>query len=285
MLDALTYAGKRKNLIGPDQDPRFHFIEGDVNDRNLVSRILSEGGVTGTLHLAAESHVDRSIEAPEDFIRTNVSGTANILERTREHGSPLLICSTDEVYGSTPAHEKLSESAALNPSSPYSASKASADLLALASVTTFGQDVVISRCSNCYGPRQHQEKLIPKLIHHALRNLPLPIYGSGQQIRDWMHVDDCALGLISTFEKGGKGNIYHLGANSERTNLGIARSILKKLHKPESLIAHINDRPGHDARYSLDVRRALQSLSWKARIPFRSGFEDTVRELAAELRV
>lgn len=285
ILDSLTYAGRKENLAGPDQDPRFHFIKGDINDQTLVSRILSEGRVTGTLHLAAESHVDRSIEAPEDFIRTNVSGTANILAATRAHGSPLLICSTDEVYGSAPAHEKFSESAALNPSSPYSASKASADLLALASVTTYGQDVVISRCSNCYGPRQHQEKLIPKLIYHALRDLPLPIYGTGQQIRDWMHVDDCALGLISTFEKGGKGSIYHLGAKWERTNLGIARSILKKLHKPESLIAHVNDRLGHDVRYSLDVRRALQSLGWKARIPFRSGFEDTVRELAAELRV
>lgn len=285
VLDSLTYAGKRENLTGPDQDPRFHFIEGDINDRDLVSRILSECRITGTLHLAAESHVDRSIKAPEDFIKTNVSGTSRLLETTRAHGSPLLICSTDEVYGSTPAHEKFSESAPLNPSSPYSASKASADLLALASVTTYDQDIVISRCSNCYGPRQHQEKLIPKLIHNALRDLSLPIYGSGQQIRDWMHVDDCALGLISTFEKGGKGNIYHLGANSEHTNLGVARSILKKLHKPESLIAHVNDRPGHDARYSLDVRRALQSLGWKARIPFRSGFEDTVRELAAKLRV
>ena len=285
VLDALTYAGKRENLTGPDQDPRFHFVEGEVNDRELLSRLLVEAEITGTLHLAAESHVDRSISSPGDFIRANISGTETIIEAARAHSSPLLICSTDEVYGSTPAHQKFSESAPLNPSSPYSASKASADLLALAAVTTYGQDIVISRCTNCYGPRQHREKLIPKLIYQALRDLPLPIYGTGQQIRDWMHVDDCSLGLIATFEKGSAGQIYHLGGNSEHTNLGIARNILRKLHKPEALIAHVNDRPGHDVRYALDIRRSLQTLGWKARIPFRSGFEETVRELAAELRI
>ncbi|MEN8695338.1 MAG: dTDP-glucose 4,6-dehydratase [Akkermansiaceae bacterium] len=285
VLDALTYAGDLRKLSGPNQDPRFHFVEGDINDSDLVARILLEGGVTGTFHLAAESHVDHSILAPADFIKTNVEGTSTLLEKTRAHGSPILICSTDEVYGTTPAHTRFSESAPLNPSSPYSASKASADLLALAALKTYGQDIVISRCTNCYGPRQHSEKLIPRLIFHALRDEALPIYGSGQQIRDWMHVDDCALGLIAAFEKGSSGQVYHLGANSEHTNLGIARRILKKLHKPETLISHVTDRPGHDVRYALDVRRSLQSLSWKARIPFRAGFEETVRELASELRI
>ena len=285
VLDSLTYAGDLQKLVGPDQDPRFHFAMGDINNGELVAQLLSENAITGTFHLAAESHVDRSIFAPEDFIKTNVAGTSTLLEKTRTHRSPLLICSTDEVYGSTPAHTKFSESAPLNPSSPYSASKASADLLALAAVKTYGQDVIISRSSNCYGPRQHPEKLIPRLIFHALRDEPLPIYGSGQQIRDWMHVDDCALGLIATFEKGGTGQAYNLGSNTEHTNLGIARSILKKLHKPETLITHVNDRPGHDARYALDVRRALQTLGWKARIPFRTGFEEAVRELSSELRV
>ena len=285
VLDLLTYAGKKENLSEVGQDPRFHFVEGDINDHKLVSKVLSERQITGTLHLAAESHVDRSIESPAAFIRTNISGTESLIEASRAHGSPLLICSTDEVYGAAPAHKKFSESAPLNPSSPYSASKASADLLGLAAVTTYGQDIVIARCTNCYGPRQHREKLVPKLIHQALRDLPLPIYGSGLQIRDWMHVDDCALGLIATFEKGSSGHIYHLGGNTEHTNLGIARNILKKLHKPETLIAHVPDRPGHDARYALDVRRALQTLEWKARIPFRSAFGETVRELAAELRV
>ncbi|MGC6580832.1 MAG: dTDP-glucose 4,6-dehydratase [Akkermansiaceae bacterium] len=285
VLDSLTYAGNLQKLVGPDQDPRFHFTQGDVNDRELVLRILSEGQVSGTFHLAAESHVERSISSPEEFIRTNIAGTSSLLEATRSHCCPMVVCSTDEVYGSTPAHTRFSESSPLNPSSPYSASKASADLLAFAAVKTYGQDVVVSRCTNCYGPRQHPEKLIPRLIFHALRDMPLPIYGSGQQIRDWMHVDDCALGLIAAFERGGTGQIYHLGANTEHTNLGIARSILKKLHKPESLISHVTDRLGHDSRYALDVRRALQTLGWKARIPFRTGFEETVRELSSELRV
>lgn len=285
VLDSLTYAGSLSKLFGPDQDPRFHFVNGDINDSQLVSRLLAEKEVTGTFHLAAESHVDRSISSPADFIQTNITGTSKLLEVTRAHRSPLLVCSTDEVYGPTPAHTKFSESTTLNPSSPYSASKASADLLALAAVKTYGQNLVIARCSNCYGPRQHPEKLIPRLIFQALRDQPLLIYGSGQQIRDWMHVDDCALGLIATFERGSAGQIYHLGANSEHTNLGIARSILKKLHKAETLITHINDRPGHDERYALDVRRALQSLSWKARIPFRTGFDEAVRELSSELRV
>lgn len=285
VLDALTYAGDLQKLAGPDQDPRFQFVKGDINDAKLVSDLLLEGQITGTFHLAAESHIDRSIYSPADFIQTNVAGTSTLLEQTRRHGSPLLICSTDEVYGSAPAHTKFSESAPLNPSSPYSASKASADLLALAARKTHRQDIVISRSSNCYGPRQHPEKLIPRLIFHALRDKHLPIYGSGQQIRDWMHVNDCALGLIATFEKGGSGQVYHLGANTEHTNLGIARSILKKLHKPATLISHVTDRPGHDARYALDVRRALQTLGWKARIPFRTGFEETVRELSSELRV
>ncbi|MDA7506147.1 GDP-mannose 4,6-dehydratase [bacterium] len=284
VLDALTYAGDRRNLAGTDQDPRFHFVEGSINDTELVQRLLKKAGVTGIFHLAAESHVDRSIVDPSSFVHTNVGGTSCLLDCARLAKIPLLICSTDEVYGSAPVHVSFSESGPLNPSSPYSASKAAADLLALAAVTTYQQDLVIARCTNNYGPRQHREKLVPHFIYKALRDEALPLYGSGQQIRDWIHVEDCALGLIAAYERGTRGNIYHIGAGSESTNLGIARRLLKVLHKPEALISHVADRPGHDMRYALNVSRSFQILGWKARIPFRTGFSEVVRELAAALR-
>ncbi len=284
VLDSLTYAGDRRNLSGPDQDPRFHFVEGSINDPELVQKLLKDAAITGIFHLAAESHVDRSIADPANFVHTNVGGTSCLLDCARLAQVPILICSTDEVYGPTPVHTTFSESDPLKPSSPYSASKAAADLMAIAAVTTYGQDVVIARCTNNYGPRQHREKLIPRFVYQALRDEPLPIYGSGQQIRDWIHVDDCALGLIAAYEHGTKANVYHIGASSESTNLGIARRLLKTLHKPESLITHVTDRPGHDMRYALNVSRSLQILGWKARIPFRTGFSEVVRELASDLR-
>ncbi|MEJ6580307.1 MAG: dTDP-glucose 4,6-dehydratase [Akkermansiaceae bacterium] len=284
VLDKFTYAGNRANLSGPDQDPRFRLIEGDILDRNLVQQILADHQCSGLLNLAAETHVDRSIARADDFVVTNIAGVSNLLDACRAANVPLLQCSTDEVYGPTPFPQQFDEFARLNPSSPYSASKASADLLVRAAHTTYRQDVVIARCTNNYGPRQHREKLIPTLIFHALRDEPLPLYGSGRQIRDWIHVDDCSLGLIAAFEKGQANRVFNLGAKCERTNLGIARTILSQLQKPESLITHVDDRPGHDIRYALNVRTALTALQWRARIPFRSGFEATVRELAAELR-
>ena len=284
ILDLLTYAGNRANLAGPDLDPRFHFVEGDILDIDLVTRLLREFDCTGILHLAAESHVDRSIEHPAKFVSTNVMGTSSLLEAARQFQIPFLQCSTDEVYGPTPFPKIFDESARLRPSSPYSASKAGADLLVQAAHITYGQDVVIARCTNNYGPRQHPEKLIPSIIYHALRDLPVPIYGSGQQIRDWIHVEDCAKGIVAVFEKGFSNRAYNLGAKFERTNLGIARTVLKILHKPESLISRVEDRPGHDNRYSLDPRLALIELEWRARIPFRSGFEKVVRELSQTLR-
>ena len=284
VLDSLTYAGSRANLVGPDQDPRFHFIEGNINDPALVANLLTEAKCSGLMHLAAESHVDRSIERPADFITTNIGGTSTLLEAARAADVPFLQCSTDEVYGSIDFPKQADESQKLRPSSPYSASKASADLLVHASHSTHGQDVVIARCSNAYGPRQNPEKLIPKMISHALRDSPLPVYGTGQQIRDWMHVGDCAKGLIAAFEKGRTNRVYNLGGKFERTNLGIIRTILKQLHKPESLINHVSDRPGHDARYALDPRLAFMELGWRTRIPFRSGFEAVVRELSQSLR-
>ena len=284
ILDKLTYAGSLDNLIGPDQDPRYHFCEGDICDQALVEKLLADHHCTGILHLAAESHVDRSIINASDFITTNIVGTSTLLAAAKQAKVPFLQCSTDEVYGPARFPKLLDESTKLRPSSPYSASKASADLLVQAAHITYGQDVIIARCTNNYGPRQHPEKLIPLIIKKALRDENIPIYGSGQQIRDWIHVEDCALGLIAAFEKGKSNRIYHIGAKYERTNLGIVRTILKQLHKPESLITHVEDRLGHDERYALDVRLALHDLGWRTRIPFRSGFENTVRELAQSLR-
>jgi dTDP-glucose 4,6-dehydratase len=283
ILDSLTYAGNRANLIGPDQDPRLNIIEGDIGDEALASELIEKFRCSGIMHLAAESHVDQSIENPAKFITTNINGTFSLLDVARHHGVAFLQCSTDEVYGPIVAPTKADESFPLKPSSPYSASKASTDLIVQAAHTTFGQEVVIARCSNNYGPRQHSEKLIPTLVHHALRDEALPIYGSGKQIRDWIHVDDTARGLISVFEKGGTNRIYNLGANCERTNIEIARTVLQNLNKPESLIAHIEDRPGHDARYAVDVTRSMEDLGWQSKTPFQEGFEEVIRGLSVTL--
>lgn len=283
ILDVLTYAGNRASLSGPDLDPRFTFIEGDIADQTLVTELLENFQCTGIIHLAAESHVDQSIAHPAKFITTNINGTFSLLEAARHHNVPFLQCSTDEVYGPIKAPSKASELFPLNPSSPYSASKASADLIAQAAHTTFGQDIVIARCSNNYGPRQHREKLIPTLIHHALQNEPLPIYGSGKQIRDWIHVNDTARGLIKIFEDGLSHRVYNLGGNCERTNIGIASAVLKHLNKPESLIAHVADRLGHDVRYAIDATRTTTDLNWQPQIPFEQGFEKVVREMSVEL--
>ena len=234
--------------------------------------------------MAAETHVDQSIENPAKFITTNINGTFSILNAARCHGVALLQCSTDEVYGPIVASTKADESFPLNPSSPYSASKASADLIVQAAHRTFDQEIVIARCSNNYGPRQHREKLIPTLIHHALRDEPLPIYGSGKQIRDWIHVDDTVRGLIHVFEKGVKKRIYNLGANCERTNLEIARAVLKTLNEPETLIDHIEDRPGHDTRYAVDATRSVNDLGWRPKLSFQTGFEKVIHELSIALK-
>jgi dTDP-glucose 4,6-dehydratase len=283
VLDKLTYAGDRRNLAGPDQDPRFTFVEGDIADSPLVAQLLEEHGVTGVFNLAAESHVDRSILDSREFIATNVAGTGALLDACRSGGVPLLHCSTDEVYGSVDPPAKSLETDPLNPSSPYAASKASADLLCLAAVTTYQQNLVITRCANNYGPRQHAEKLIPTIIRHALRDEPIPLYGNGMQIRDWIHVDDHCRGLLTAFRRGRAGMIYNLGGRCERTNLGLARSILGVLDKPESLIGSVPDRPGHDLRYSLDLTRAQGFLGWGPQMAMAKSLPTVVRALAADL--
>ncbi|MFC0018750.1 dTDP-glucose 4,6-dehydratase [Roseibacillus persicicus] len=284
ILDKLTYAGRRDNLMLPEQDPRCHFVQGDVCDAELVKRLFAEHSFTGILHLAAESHVDRSIERAGDFVQTNVLGTSVLLDAAREHGTPLLHCSTDEVYGPIPSPEKAKEDHPLHPSSPYAASKASADLLCLAAHRTHGTEVVITRCTNNYGPRQHPEKLVPLLIQRALRDEKLPIYGNGLQIRDWIHVDDHCMGLIAAWRRGKSGQIYHFAGHRERTNLGMARSILDALRKPHTLIEHVGDRPGHDERYALDTEKSMMWFGWQPTIDFREAFPETVRALSVDLR-
>ncbi|MBK1835623.1 dTDP-glucose 4,6-dehydratase [Roseibacillus ishigakijimensis] len=284
ILDKLTYAGRRENIRQPLEDPRCHFVQGDVCDAGLLAQLFAEHHFSGVFHLAAESHVDRSIAKADDFVTTNILGTSLLLDQAREHEIPLLHCSTDEVYGPIPSPEKAKEDAPLRPSSPYAASKASADLLCQAAHHTHGTDIVISRCTNNYGPRQHPEKLIPLLVQRALRDEPLPIYGNGLQIRDWIHVDDHCRGLIAIYRRGRSGDVYHLAGHRERTNIGVARSILDALRKPHSLIEHVADRPGHDLRYALDTEKAMMWFGWQPLVSFQDGFADTIRALSAELR-
>ena len=283
VLDKLTYAGSLDRLPEQGNHPRLDFLRGDVTDRVLLGKILADHSITGVLHLAAESHVDRSIEKADDFIATNITGTACLVEACRVAGIPLLHCSTDEAYGSAAPPILFTEDSPLRPSSPYAASKTSADLLCLAAHTTYGQDVVITRSSNNYGPRQHPEKLIPRMIHCALHDQPLPVYGNGLQVRDWMHADDHCAGIIAAYLRGNSGGIYNLGARCERANLDLVRTILAILGKPESLIRHVTDRPGHDSRYAIDPAKAERELGWTARVDFEQAFPQTVRQLAAEL--
>ena len=283
VLDKLTYAGRRENLNGPDQDPRFEFVEGDIADRPFVADLLRQYAITGVFNLAAESHVDRSIDCADDFVATNIVGTANLLECCRKAFTPMLQCSSDEVYGSILPPEKFTEDLPLLPSSPYSASKAAADLLCHAAFTTYQQDVLVTRSSNNYGPRQHSEKFIPTIIRHAVQDETIPLYGNGMQIRDWMHVDDHCRGMITAFLRGRPGEIYNFGGHCERTNLGMTRSVLKALGKPESLIGSTSDRLGHDQRYAVDTTKALRHLGWSPQIKLLAAIPKVVRELAANI--
>jgi dTDP-glucose 4,6-dehydratase len=277
-VDKLTYAGNGENLAELDGHPRYRFVRGDICDGELVARVFRNERITGVMHLAAESHVDRSILAPSVFIETNVRGTQVLLEAAREFGvERFLHVSTDEVYGSLGPTGLFTETTPLDPSSPYSASKASSDLLALAYARTFKLPVVVTRCSNNYGPCQFPEKLIPLMIANALRELPLPVYGDGMNVRDWIHVEDHARGLLAAFEKGGDGEVYNFGASSERRNIEIVKQVLKLVGKPESLIEYVKDRPGHDSRYAIDSSKARARLGWAPRFEFEDALAATVR--------
>jgi dTDP-glucose 4,6-dehydratase len=277
-LDKLTYAGNLENLKELEGDARHVFVRGDIGNRELVDHLLREHRVDAIMHLAAESHVDRSILGPEAFIVTNVLGTQVLLEAARHAKlSRFLMVSTDEVYGSLGPTGLFTETTPLDPSSPYSSSKASADLISLAYARTFGLDVVVTRCSNNYGPYQFPEKLIPLMVANALADKPLPVYGDGTNVRDWLHVEDHCAALTLALERGKKGETYNIGGNSERQNIQIVRAILSALDKPESLIKYVTDRPGHDKRYAIDASKARRELGWAPSRVFEQALGETVR--------
>lgn len=279
-LDKLTYAGNLANLadLPPEQAKRHRFIKGDITDRDLVSSVLADEKPDAIVHFAAESHVDRSITDATPFITTNVLGTQVLLDCAREAGTPRMVhVSTDEVYGTLGSEGRFREDTPLAPNSPYSASKASSDLLVRAAHETFGQDVVITRCSNNYGPYQFPEKLIPLMTSRARRGEPLPVYGSGANVRDWIHVEDHCRGVLLALEKGRAGSIYNFGGNAERTNLDVVRAILRLTGRDESLIRFVRDRPGHDLRYAMDYSLASRELGFSPLKSFETGLEETVR--------
>lgn len=274
-LDALTYCGNLENLRGVEDDPRYTFVKGSITDRKLVDGIITD--VDAVINFAAESHVDRSIEDPGIFIRTNVLGTQTLLEASRKHGVERFIqISTDEVYGSL---EKgyFTEETPLAPNSPYSASKASADLMVRAYHRTYGLPVNITRCSNNYGPYQFPEKLIPLMITNALENKPLPVYGDGLNVRDWIHVLDHCRAVDLVLHRGRAGEVYNIGGNSERRNIEIVELILRELGRDESLIRFVEDRPGHDRRYAIDASKIRNELGWKPLYSFEEGIRETIR--------
>ncbi|MGB8930219.1 MAG: dTDP-glucose 4,6-dehydratase [Anaeromyxobacteraceae bacterium] len=277
-LDKLTYAGNAENLADLEGSPRYRFVRGDICNGELVADVLRTEKIDAVMHLAAESHVDRSILAPSIFIDTNVRGTQVLLEAAREHGvKKFLHVSTDEVYGSLGPTGLFTEKTPLDPSSPYSASKASSDLLALAYAHTFGLPVVVTRCSNNYGPFQFPEKLIPLMIANAIRDLPLPVYGDGMNVRDWIHVEDHGRGLLAALEQGEAGEVYNFGASSERHNIDIVKQVLSLVGKTEALIKYVKDRPGHDRRYAIDSTKAREKLGWAPRHEFEDALAATVR--------
>jgi dTDP-glucose 4,6-dehydratase len=296
-FDKLTYAGNRGNLRSVEADPRYVFVQGDIGDFELVSDVLAAHQPSAVVNFAAESHVDRSIHGPEDFIQTNIVGTFRLLEAARAYWGGqageersrfrFLHVSTDEVYGSLePQEAAFHEKSAYAPNSPYAASKAASDHLVRAYHRTYGLPTLTTNCSNNYGPYQFPEKLIPLVILNALADKPLPVYGDGQNVRDWLYVRDHCAALWQVLERGRIGETYNIGGNSERTNIDVVRSICRILDelKPgprgrryESLITHVSDRPGHDRRYGIDSSKIGAELGWKPAETFESGLRKTVQ--------
>jgi dTDP-glucose 4,6-dehydratase len=277
-LDALTYAGNPDNLAGLEVNPRYHFVLGDVADASLLAKLVTEGAYDAIVHFAAESHVDRSITDAAPFLRTNMLGTQCLVEAARTANVFRYVqVSTDEVYGTLqPDDPSFSEVTPLAPNSPYAASKAGADLLVRAACHTFGLNAVITRCSNNYGPYQFPEKLIPLFITNALADTPLPVYGDGRQIRDWIYVLDHCRGIDAALRRGRSGEVYNLGGKSERYNIDVTRTILALCNKPQGLIRHVTDRPGHDRRYAIDCTKAESELDWHPTVAFEVGLAATV---------
>ena len=277
-LDLVTYAADPRNLEGIDEGPNYRFVRGDVADADTVHRLFVEERFDAVVHCAAETHVDRSIHDGARFLRTNVQGTLVLLEAALETGvSRHLQMGTDEVYGTLELDDPpFRETTPLAPRSPYSASKAAADQLALAFHHTHGLDVVVTRCSNNYGPYQNPEKLIPLMITSALRGLELPVYGDGLQRRDWIHVDDHCRGVLAALEHGRAGEVYNFGGAAERTNLEVVRRILAHVGAGEELIRYVADRPGHDRRYAVSFEKAERELGWRPSRSFDEGLAETV---------
>jgi dTDP-glucose 4,6-dehydratase len=275
-LDKLTYAGNLENLSGFEQDPRHEFVQGDICDPDCVGGIL-QNRVDAVVNFAAESHVDRSILHSAEFVQTNIVGTLNLLESCRKNKIRRYVqISTDEVYGSLGVSGAFTERTPIAPNSPYAASKASADLLVRSYCNTHGFPGIITRCSNNYGPYQFPEKLIPLLISNAMADMPLPIYGDGLNVRDWIHVRDHCAAIDTVLHQGKAGEIYNVGARQELPNLQVVRSVLKALNKDESLIRYVEDRPGHDRRYAIDSSKLENELDWKPQISFEVGLQDTI---------
>jgi dTDP-glucose 4,6-dehydratase len=278
-VDVLTYAGNEANLEGVAEQyrGRYDFYKADIASTDQMEALMSRETFYAVINFAAESHVDRSIDSPQNFIHTNIVGTSVLLDCARRNGVQRFVqVSTDEVYGSLGPTGRFTEQSPIEPSSPYSASKAGADLLALACHKTFDQDVVVTRCSNNYGPYQFPEKLIPLMIIKAMRDEPLPVYGDGQNVRDWIHVEDHCSGIIAALFEGKAGRVYNFGGNSEMVNLDVVKLILDRLGKPHSLISYVTDRLGHDRRYAIDSSFAQQELQWKPLHDFREGLESTI---------
>jgi dTDP-glucose 4,6-dehydratase len=273
-LDKLTYAGNPANLADVERDPRYTFVHGDICDGKLVRDVAR--GVDAVVNFAACTHVDRSLMEPDEFLRTDVFGVFTLLEAVRDLRVPrLLHVSTDEVYGSI-AHGSAREGDPLRPSNPYAASKAAGDLMALAYWQTHGVPVVITRSSNNFGPYQYPEKIVPLFITNALENAPLPLYGDGRNVRDWLYVLDNCTAIDTVLRRGKDGEVYNIGGGHEVENIALTREILRLLDRPETLIRSVTDRPGHDRRYSLDSTRVWQ-LGWSPRYPFAAALETTVR--------
>jgi len=278
-LDLLTYAGNLENTAGlEDAYPgRYFFIRGDIADPEMVQSVFETHKIDLVLNLAAESHVDRSIESASIFIRTNVLGVQVLLDTALKYKvERLLHVSTDEVYGSLGQDGRFTEDLPLKPNSPYSASKAAADLLVRSYIKTYGLDAVITRCSNNYGPYQFPEKLIPLMIANALEEKNLPIYGDGRNVRDWIHVKDHCRGIVMVAQKGISGEAYNMGGNAEKENIEIVKDILRSMGKPETLIKFVKDRPGHDFRYAMDYSKIERKLGWKPAVVFEEGLQSTV---------
>jgi len=275
--DALTYAGNPANLVGLEDTGRFEFVHADICDPERVDAVFASP-LWAVINFAAETHVDRSIMGAAEFVRTNVLGTQVLLERARRADLHRFVqVSTDEVYGSLGLKGRFTEESPLAPNSPYSASKAAADLLARSYYVTHGVPAVITRCSNNYGPYQFPEKVIPLFITNLLENRQVPLYGDGLNIRDWIHVQDHCDALLMVLERGVAGEVYNIGADNELTNRQLTLSILSELGKDESMIRFVKDRPGHDRRYAIDSSKIRRELNWRPRIDFESGLRATIR--------